>query len=104
MREVGLNIREGCWLNRANYRPLLDAAISAKLTWDNYETELQRAADDNSVARTAPDYSAYNDFIDWIFFNASAFNHADNDSLDNALTNRTMTIADLDTYAAAYTP
>ena len=80
------------------------AGASIALSWSNYESYLQAAADNNSVARTAPDYAAYNDFVDWIWFNASAFNHASNDALDTALTNETMTIADLNTYAAAYTP
>lgn len=71
------------------------------LTWDNFESELIRAANENG--HNSND-TAFNAFVDYIFFDAAAFNLADNAALDTALTNETMAISDLNTYAAAYTP
>ena len=78
-----------------------NAAAAAYLTWANFNSELVRAANENGHNDNDAEF---NDFTDYIFFDAAAFNLADNAALDTALTNETMSIADLDTYAAAYTP
>lgn len=100
MRTLGLQmINEGLALTRAGYRILLGSGDF--LTWGNFNSELIRAA--NANGHNSND-TAFNAFVDYIFFDVAAFNLADNSALDTALTNETMSIADLDTYAAAYTP
>lgn len=99
MRTLGLQmINEGLMLTRAGYRILL---AGGNLTWANFESELIRAA--NANGHNSND-TAFNAFVDYIFFNAAAFNLADGAALDTALTNETMSISNLDTYAAAYVP
>ena len=71
------------------------------LTWANFNSELIRAANENGHNNSDPEFNA---FVDYIFFDAAAFNLADGNALDTALTNETLSIANLDTYAAAYTP
>jgi len=98
MRTLGLQmINEGLMLTRAGYRILL----AGKLTWANFESELIRAA--NANGHNSND-TAFNAFADYIFFDAAAFNLADGAALDTALTNETMSISNLNTYAAAYVP
>lgn len=101
MRTLGLQmINEGLMLTRAGYRILLSGA-SANLTWANFNAELITAANANGHNDNDTEFNA---FVDYIFFNAAAFNLADGAALDTALTNETMSIADLETYGAAYTP
>jgi hypothetical protein len=102
MRTLGLQmINEGLMLTRAGYRILLASGTAGNLTWANFESELIRAA--NANGHNSND-TAFNAFVDYIFFNAAAFNLADGAALDTALTNETMSISNLDTYAAAYVP
>ena len=69
--------------------------------WTNFNAQLITAADANGHNDSDSEFNA---FVDYIFFNASAFNLSDGSALDTALTNETMSIANLTTYAAAYTP
>lgn len=103
MRTLGFQmINEGMTLVRAGYRILLGSSGGdTNLTWSNFNNELVRAANANGHNDNDAEFNA---FVDYIFFDASAFNLASGAALDTALTNETMTIADLDTYAAAYTP
>ena len=71
------------------------------MTWANFNSELVASA--NAEGHNGND-TLFNAFTDYIFFDAAAFNLADGAALDTALTNETMALADLDTYAAAYTP
>ena len=74
---------------------------AVNLTWANFNAELITAANANGHNDNDTEFNA---FVDYIFFDAAAFNLADGAALDTALTNETMSIADLTTYAAAYTP
>ena len=102
MRTLGLQmINEGLMLTRAGYRILLAGGAGGNLTWDNFNAELIDAANANGHNDNDAEFNA---FVDYIFFDAAAFNLADGAALDTALTNETMSIANLTTYAAAYTP
>jgi|TARA_S200002703_G_C3717618_1_gene220462 hypothetical protein len=102
MRTLGLQmINEGLMLTRAGYRILLAGGAEENLTWSNFNAELITAANANGHNDNDTEFNA---FVDYIFFDAAAFNLADGAALDTALTNETMSIADLTTYAAAYTP
>lgn len=82
-------------------QPLPEVA-SDYLTTTNYQTQLLAAAALNGHDATA---SAYNAFINYIFFDPAAYNLASGTALNNALTaGNTLALADLATYAAAYTP
>lgn len=72
-----------------------------QLTNSNHESEFLRAALANSIDTNSSDY---NDFVEWIRHDASAFNLSDGDAWEAALSAESLTIADLDTYAAAYIP
>lgn len=79
----------------------VQSPLTGNLTWANFESELIAAANANGHNDNDTEFNA---FVDYIFFDAAAFNLADGAALDTALTNETMSIADLTTYAAAYTP
>ena len=91
-------VRVGAWVTSL---PVGGVADLGNLTLANFESELIRAA--NANGHNSSD-TAFNAFVDYIFFNAAAFNLADGAALDTALTNETMSISNLDTYAAAYVP
>ena len=91
-------VRVGAWVNAL---PIGGAIDLGNLTWSNFNDELITAA--NANGHNSSD-TAFNAFIDYIFFDAAAFNLADNAALDTALTNETMSISNLNTYAAAYSP
>jgi len=69
------------------------------LVWNNFESEMQRAATANGHIG-----GGYGAFYEWILFDGSAFGLANGDAFEAAITAGTLTIANLDTYAAAYTP
>lgn len=93
-------VKVNAWVNSI----VIDTGAGAgasNLTWANFNAELITAANANGHNDNDTEFNA---FVDYIFFNAAAFNLADGAALDTALTNGTMSIADLTTYAAAYTP
>lgn len=92
-------VRVGAWVTSLPVGGV--AGFSVNLTWANFESELIAAANANGHNDNDTEFNA---FVDYIFFDAAAFNLADGAALDTALTNETMSIADLTTYAAAYTP
>ena len=71
--------------------------VSAFITWSNYQSETIRVQNLNSI----PD-AQFNAMANWIFFDASTFNLADGDAMNAAVSAETMSIADLETYAATY--
>lgn len=91
-------VKVNAWVNSI----IIDTGTEAvNLTWANFNAELITAANANGHNDNDTEFNA---FVDYIFFDAAAFNLADGAALDTALTNETMSIADLTTYAAAYTP
>lgn len=81
---------------------LVNVAAETYLNFDNYEALLIAEAD--SLGHNDND-SEFNAFINYIFFDAAAFNLADNQALNTALASgNTLAISDMETYAAAYTP
>lgn len=89
-------VKVNAWVNSI----IIDTG-AGNLTWANFNAELITAANANGHNDNDTEFNA---FVDYIFFNAAAFNLAGGAALDAALTNETMSIADLTTYAAAYTP
>jgi len=74
------------------------AVAETQLTWDNYQSELIRVQNLNAI----PD-AQFNAMSNFVFFDATTFNLADGAALNTALTNETLTIADLETHASNYT-
>ena len=72
-----------------------------QLTWSNWQTELERVADDNGYADNQEEFHLFSDYI---WYDAAAFNLADPGAFNVAITNETLSIADLETYGAAYVP
>lgn len=77
------------------------APADGNLTWVNWRSELERVASENGQLFPA---SAFSLFENYIWYNAAAFNLADPGALNVALENETMSVADLETYGAEYTP
>jgi hypothetical protein len=72
------------------------------LDWSNFQTYSLSKGAELGYDDTAEEFNA---FIDWVMFNASAFNLASPAAFEAALTDgETLSKADFDTYAAAYTP
>jgi hypothetical protein len=98
---AGIAVKVGAWVNTVSVSGGALGVAEVNLTWANFESELLRVA--TNEGHNTPD-STFNAFVDYVFFDAAAFNLADGAALDTALTNETMSIADLETYGAAYTP
>lgn len=77
-----------------------DAAVAASLylDWSNYQSELIRVQNDNSI----PDVQ-FNAMVNWIFFDVSTFNYANATPLNSGLTaGNVILISDVEAYAATY--
>lgn len=77
------------------------AAALGNLTWSNYLDELNRVAADNGHDGSS---AAFQGMVNYVFYDAAAFNLSGPAALNQALEDETLSIANLNAYAAAYTP